>query len=634
MRYVKDKFTLFDWARANTPTLLLVVLLVLSFIIRYFGATLYSLSNDELSALARLQFDDILAVWQQGVKPDGHPALAQTLLYITTKIFGYSVLAVRLPFVVVSLGSIILLYSIGKQLYNAWVGLVAASLLALLSYSIDYSILARPYALGLFFTLLAYKGWLGYFWTKGKPLSSLILFGLGCLGAMYSHYFSFLQVVLLAIGGLFYSDYRTKTLSPKAFLPYIINGLLIIALFMPHIGFTLHQLGTGGVGGPNGWLGAPNKWFLVDYIKYAFNSYWWLVLSVGLVIAGMSNFQFTKTQTLQRFWLGLWWLLPIVIGYVYSKKVNPVLQYSVILFSFPFLLLLICSFIERANTLLILGLWALLLSTTVVGNGYLFKPRWGEFKGVVETIQSRKTYTLQKGYSQFTLGSANAGWYLDYYNKNKQQPLCNLYVTDFEEDLSPYINLIDTLTTDNVGIGWAGQHTPHELMCRMSQRFKYLSFYDLYKGGEYWEFSNVDKNNRMVIDTIYKYIHSIDTPLTLTQEYGPNVTLPSLLAATPGTMLVAEVQLTAPATSNVHLCASAQNNDTKDTPHWEARKIQHQFNPNQTTQTLYLCSYPNLWQGYRLTSQTLQVGIWNINKVPITITKMGVYLIKVNPQVY
>ncbi|MBO4751455.1 MAG: hypothetical protein J5526_01760, partial [Bacteroidales bacterium] len=45
-------------------------------------------------------------------------------------------------------------------------------------------------------------------------------------------------------------------------------------------------------------------------------------------------------------------LVPLVTGYAYSRLVNPVLQYSVLLFSYPFLLLAICGVVGSKRMLL------------------------------------------------------------------------------------------------------------------------------------------------------------------------------------------------------------------------------------------------------------------------------------------
>ena len=48
-----------------------------------------------------------------------------------------------------------------------------------------------------------------------------------------------------------------------------------------------------------------------------------------------------------------WFLIPLITAYYYSVKIKPILQYSVLLFGFPFALLFIFSFLTEKNKNLI-----------------------------------------------------------------------------------------------------------------------------------------------------------------------------------------------------------------------------------------------------------------------------------------
>lgn len=55
--------------------------MVVATVLRLWGLTAFSLSNDELSALARLQYGSISDVLKYGVYTDFHPAGVQLFLY-------------------------------------------------------------------------------------------------------------------------------------------------------------------------------------------------------------------------------------------------------------------------------------------------------------------------------------------------------------------------------------------------------------------------------------------------------------------------------------------------------------------------------------------------------------------------
>lgn len=131
---------------------LLILILCVGFAMRFYHFSEWSLTNDELSALSRLQFDNLSSVIEKGVRLDDmHPMGVQVFLWYWTKFFGITPFAVRLPFVILGCLSLGLFYLIAKD----WVGtnraLIALSIFACSQFPILYSQLARPYAPGLFF---------------------------------------------------------------------------------------------------------------------------------------------------------------------------------------------------------------------------------------------------------------------------------------------------------------------------------------------------------------------------------------------------------------------------------------------------------------------------------------------------
>ena len=122
----------------------------------------FSLSNDELSALSRLQYNSLSDVISIGVqKLDFHPAGIQIFLFYWIKIAQSSEFLIRLPFALSGGISVWLIYSIGKHWFSKQTGILAAILLCFLEFPLLYSQLARPYSFGLFFTLLG-----SYLWTQ------------------------------------------------------------------------------------------------------------------------------------------------------------------------------------------------------------------------------------------------------------------------------------------------------------------------------------------------------------------------------------------------------------------------------------------------------------------------------------
>jgi len=315
--------------------IILALLLVIAAVLRLIHPSQIPYTYDELSALNRTHFDSFSELVNKGIIIDAHPAGVQTFLYYWTKLFGYNELVVKLPFIICGILAVYFLFKIGERWFNGTVGLVCAAFLATLQYSILYSQIARPYSSGLFFALA-----MVYYWDKiifnpsekyYKNAALYILFSALCA---YNHHFSLLFAAIVGITGLFF-------MQKKYLLKYIIAGICIFVLYIPHLRIFFYQLHIGGVGGPNGWLGAPKVSFIPDYLKYVFHFSRSVFILVGaLIIAGIVlsiKNGFTKPEF---FAISLaWFIMPLLIGFWYSVKVNPVLQPSMLLFSFPFLLL-------------------------------------------------------------------------------------------------------------------------------------------------------------------------------------------------------------------------------------------------------------------------------------------------------
>ena len=148
--------------KIKTDQIILLIILLLAAFLRFYNYAGWSLSNDELSALSRLQFDSFSEMIEKGVMlGDFHPAGVQVFLWFWVKVFGNSVVAVRLPFVIFGIVSVYLVFLIGKRWFSPAAGLFAVSAMAFLQFPILFSQLARPYSPGLLFSLATVL-----FWTK------------------------------------------------------------------------------------------------------------------------------------------------------------------------------------------------------------------------------------------------------------------------------------------------------------------------------------------------------------------------------------------------------------------------------------------------------------------------------------
>lgn len=362
--------------------------------LRFYDLFALPLTNDETSALMRLNAKSVSELLGTVVWNDGHPMLVQVFLWYWTKWFGTAVWVVKLPFLLCGLGSVILMIRIGIRLGAAWAGLLAAAMLATLQFPLMYSEIARPYAPGLLLSLWAFYVWLRWLevcktevaginlWAKPLILLSIA----GYLGAS-NHYFNGLILALLFISGL-------MILPRNRWIRYLWPWLLGAALYMHQIGIFMHHLQVGSPG----WLQVPTIKSLFKHFMYCFGySLWpihvWLLgvllgeliqkrkikwLGFDQIQAGLKGSSFVadgsdsiekhQKRTVNRT-IWLLYLAPLLIAYFYSVYRAPVFQDSVLLFSFGFGILGFALWVDRSA--LSLRLKAGLVVLTLLVNLYV-----------------------------------------------------------------------------------------------------------------------------------------------------------------------------------------------------------------------------------------------------------------------
>ncbi len=327
--------------RLTNKTIIILIVLI-SIILRFFNYFEIAFTHDEFSALFRLNFESFSELIEKGVKKDGHPAGIQVFLYYWTKLFGYQEWIVKLPFAVFGVMSVYLIYLIGKKWFNETVGLLSASYIASIQFTIMYSQIARPYISGMFFSLLMVHYWSNLMISSEKNFNrNYILFIISTSLCSYNHHFSLLFSAIVFVSGIFF-------IHRKYLIKYLISGLIIFVLYIPHLKIFFYQLSVGGV---EGWLGKPQNDFLFEFIHYIFNySIYAIFLVIAIIFFGLFHFKKDAFNVKLIILSFVWFIIPFLIGFFYSRYVSAVLQYSVLIFSFPMLFFVLFGFIRSQNT--------------------------------------------------------------------------------------------------------------------------------------------------------------------------------------------------------------------------------------------------------------------------------------------
>ncbi len=338
LRKVRNKTSL------KLDYILLGVILLVAALLRLWKLGQVPFMHDEFSALFRLKFDNFHDLIQYGVcENDSHPAGVQVFLYYWTKLVGWNELWVKLPFALMGIGSVYLVYVVGKQWFNRKTGLLAAAFFAVSQLGVLYSQIARPYSAGLFFVLL-----MTYFWNRilfdlKKP-SVGICIGMAvsaCLAAL-AHNFSAAQAGLIFLTGLLFLKKERRKF-------YWLCGIGAVLLYAPHIPVFYHQtFVNGGIGG---WLARPDNDFLIQFLRYSMNYAPLFMFVVGLFIILPFILQKPEKRRRPIRWAAIaWFVIIFALAFVYSLLREPIIQFSTMIFCYPFLILVAFSF-YRNNTM-------------------------------------------------------------------------------------------------------------------------------------------------------------------------------------------------------------------------------------------------------------------------------------------
>lgn len=446
---------------AKQEKILLALILLVGAVLRIYNYWDFSLSNDELSALARLHYTSFSELLHEGIKIDGHPAAAQVVLWYVSKWFGNGVAIIRFPFVLAGIVSVYFMFRLAQEWVGTSAGLLSAALFATLEFTLIYSRIARPYAFGMLFTLMAATFWIRIVKDRYR-LSDLVWLSISLALCAYSHYFAALVAFVLAFAGTF-------LIKGKSLKLYLMALLAAFILYLPYIPFFLHQLSLGGVGQ---WLGPPENDWLWIHIRYIFNDSTWLLATVLVIsVSGIFIFR-AKEGFVQHILPLILFLVPFLVGFAYSKWVNPVMQHSTLLFSMPFLLIFLFSFWKDERPKWTMSIVITLLSLTTfssVGQKNFFATdHFGVFK---ELAQHMVDWNREAKENALLVGDFNYPFYLHYYSDRLEPITLALYRTTDDAGMTLLKSMVDTSTRNFVIYAWSTVNQSPEVEAIIQAKF-------------------------------------------------------------------------------------------------------------------------------------------------------------------
>jgi len=456
--------------------------------LRFYNFTAIPFVQDEFSALNRLNFSTFSELIRLGAATDGHPAGVQVFLYYYTHLFGRQEWVVKLPFLLSGLGSVYLVYRLGILFQNQFAATASASLMAATQYFVYFSQIARPYMAGTFFGLLATVYWYKALKSPDNKLKYYLGWSLAAAAACYIHHFALLLVGLIGLTGLF-------LFRKEKFKAYLLSCIGIFLLYIPHLSIFFNQLNRTGIGE---WLDKPAPTFLWDFMIY-FLQYSW-VFALAVIASVLISF-FSGKRNKNWFWQGLVWFgLTYLIAHIYSLKVNSVLQFSVLIFSFPFLVLSVFSLFPKGNfgSNVVAGLFILLAGTYALKNErkhyeILYQ---SPFEYLVKDTRNTKDSLM----SEEPGVTNNYELMLDYYNPRYGLSDKDWLQLESLEDFEQVRNVLEN-KKENYLLLPVLYHYRKELPSVITEHFPHRLIHKRYYQGDFLVFSKT--NDQQTIDEVY-----------------------------------------------------------------------------------------------------------------------------------
>ncbi len=271
---------------------------------------------------------------------DTAPPLYYILLFIWTRIFGHSEVAIRSLSVLLYLGTVFLVYLIAKHIWHKKAGLLAVLLCLANPFLFPFAFEARMYAILVFTVTLSF-----YFFIKNNFWGYV----LGSTAAIYSHHYAVLPLIF-QFGWRLFTTKKIKKNWFRFLKPYLFIGLFYLPWLYP-----LYKQVTMVSGGF--WLGKPK---LIDlfglFVKYLIGGnivFQWqkylLVLAVLILVLKKWKFKLKENSIL----IG-WVLAPVLLAFLLSQGKTSLFYDRYLIFIIPGLMLLLTGGLRKISLVLIL----------------------------------------------------------------------------------------------------------------------------------------------------------------------------------------------------------------------------------------------------------------------------------------
>lgn len=370
---------------------------------------------------ANLDIGSLIFVYSLG---DFHPPLYHLILRGWILLFGTSEIMIRLPSVILGVANVLVIYLIGKKLFEQKTALIAATLLATAPLHIYYSQEARMYMLASFLASLAVY----FFLTIIHKATIFSWFGFITTTTLllYTDYLPYLVIPVLIL----YLFINRQKIYPSTLRTFIPAFILILILVIPWLTILPKQLeaGLSAATISPAWaqvVGAPNfKNLILTFVKMTIgrishdNNLLYAIFFAPVAFYVVFLFLISLFRlSPRRSFLWYWFFGPIFLGFILAYLI-PVFAYFRFLFVLPAFYLIWAAATTTINwtlvarTLLIPALAINLISTSIYfTNSKFHREDWRSAVNFVRNNATKETIVL------FESNYPTAPF--DYYNKGR-----------------------------------------------------------------------------------------------------------------------------------------------------------------------------------------------------------------------
>lgn len=323
---------------------LLSSILFLGLSLRLFGIERLEVWFDEAMGLLKGDFLNFSNMRDFSVAFFNPPLHALTINFFVK--LGWSGWILRLIPVSMGAASIIMIYFIGKTLFNSKVGIISAFILSISPFHVFYSQELRAYSITTLLSLISIYSMI-YILSKDKKIFFFwTVYALSTIMIIYAHN---LALFLIPAQNLyFFLRYRQHRKKVKLWL---IAQLIIVLAYFPWIGVLWGQINKIGVSGLDNWVPRGSLFDIVQLFKifsvgYNLQQVLGLIALIIFLFLGFFGILMHKERLREIALLFCWLSVPIILAKLFSA-VTPLFLYRGLIYTSPAYYIIVASGLEK-----------------------------------------------------------------------------------------------------------------------------------------------------------------------------------------------------------------------------------------------------------------------------------------------